>query len=181
MRAYIPKSLWQATKEKIIAFLKTAKQGNAEDFSNFSTAVIGKDAFKRITNYINQAKENENNEIIFGGNYDDTKGYFIEPTIIVTKDPKSTTMVEEIFGPVLTIFIYDDNTLTETLQLVNETSDYALTGAIIATDIYEIENLKNILKNCAGNFYINDKCTGAVVGQQPFGRCKKIWYKRQSW
>lgn len=174
-RAYIPKSLWDSTWEKMYAALKSFKIGKTDDFSIIMGAVISEDAFRRITNYIEQAKANPDNIIMYGGEYDKTKGYFIDPTVILTKDPKSTTMVEEIFGPVLTIYVYDD-TYThpdEILKLVDETSEYALTGAIIAQDAYAIEHMQKALVNSAGNFYINDKCTGAVVGQQPFGGSRK--------
>jgi 1-pyrroline-5-carboxylate dehydrogenase len=174
-RAYIPKSIWDKTWEKMYEALKTFKIGNPEDFSVFMGAVISADAYKRITNYIEQAKENPNNIIMHGGNYNDAKGYFIEPTIILTTDPRSVTMEEEIFGPVLTIYVYDDdeNSLESILRLVDSTSNYALTGAVIAQDTYVIEKMKNALTNSAGNFYINAKCTGAVVGQQPFGGARK--------
>ncbi|MBK9328078.1 MAG: L-glutamate gamma-semialdehyde dehydrogenase [Sphingobacteriales bacterium] len=172
-RAYIPKSLWDKTWEKMYEALKTFKVGNTEDFSTFMGAVISEDAYKRITKYIDQAKANPNNIIMYGGGYDKKKGYFIEPTVILTKDPKSLTMVEEIFGPVLTIYVYEDEAFEEVLHLIDTTSGYALTGAIIAQDVYALEKMKMALTNCAGNFYVNDKCTGAVVGQQPFGGARK--------
>lgn len=172
-RAYIPKSLWDKAWEKMYAALKTFKVGNIEDFSVIMGAVISEDAYKRITRYIDQAKANPDNIIMYGGGYDKKKGYFVEPTVILTKDPKSITMVEEIFGPVLTIFVYEDEELDNTLKLVDATSEYALTGAIIAHDTYAIEQMKLALTNSAGNFYVNDKCTGAVVGQQPFGGARK--------
>jgi len=172
-RAYIPKSLWDKTWEKMYAALKTFKVGNVEDFSVMMGAVISEDAYKRITKYIDQAKANPDNIVMYGGGYDKKKGYFIEPTVILTKDPKSVTMVEEIFGPVLTIFVYEDEEFDNVLQLVDSTSEYALTGAIIAHDTYAIEKMRLALTNSAGNFYINDKCTGAVVGQQPFGGARK--------
>lgn len=174
-RAYIPKSLWETTWEKMYEALKTFKIGKTDDFSVIMGAVISADAFKRITNYIEHAKENPDNIIMFGGEYENQKGYFIQPTVILTKDPKSVTMVEEIFGPVLTIYVYDDKEtrLEDVLKLVDETSEYALTGAIIAQDVYAIEQMQKALVNSAGNFYINDKCTGAVVGQQPFGGSRK--------
>jgi 1-pyrroline-5-carboxylate dehydrogenase len=143
--------------------------GPTEDFSNFFNAVIDEKSFDKITNYINSAKGNKDVEIIAGGNSDKSKGYFVEPTIIVSKDPKYVTMCEEIFGPVLTLYVYDDEAFEETLHLVDTTSTYALTGAIIAQDRYAIELASKKLVHAAGNFYINDKCTGAVVGQQPFG------------
>ncbi len=172
-RAYIPKSLWDKTWEKMYEALKTFKVGNTEDFSTFMGAVISEDAYKRITKYIDQAKANPNNIIMYGGGHDKKKGYFIEPTVILTKDPKSLTMVEEIFGPVLTIYVYEDESFDEVLHLIDTTSGYALTGAIIAQDVYALEKMKHALTNCAGNFYVNDKCTGAVVGQQPFGGARK--------
>ncbi len=172
-RAYIPKSLWDKTWEKMYAALKTFKVGNIEDFSVIMGAVISEDAYKRIAKYIDQAKANPDNIIMYGGGYDKKKGYFVEPTVILTKDPKSVTMVEEIFGPVLTIFVYEDEEFDNTLKLVDTTSEYALTGAIIAHDTYAIEQMRLALTNSAGNFYVNDKCTGAVVGQQPFGGARK--------
>lgn len=172
-RAYVPNSIWDATWEKMYEALKTFKIGNVENFTVLMGAVISEDAYKRITNYIEQAKSNPDNIIMYGGNYDNKKGYFIEPTVILTKDPKSLTMREEIFGPVLTIYVYDEEDLDATLHLVDTTSEYALTGAIIAQDVYAIEKMKKALTNSAGNFYINDKCTGAVVGQQPFGGARK--------
>ncbi len=172
-RAYIPKSIWDATWEKMYEALKSFKIGNVEDFSVMMGAVISEDAYKRITRYIDQAKANPENIIMYGGGHDKKKGYFIEPTVILTKDPKSVTMGEEIFGPVLTIYVYDDEDFDNVLHLVDTTSEYALTGAVIAQDTYVIEKMKNALTNSAGNFYINDKCTGAVVGQQPFGGARK--------
>lgn len=174
-RAYIPKSIWDATWEKMYQALKTFKVGNIEDFSVIMGAVINETAYKRITKYIDHAKADPNNIIMYGGGHDKKKGYFVEPTVILTKDPKSVTMVEEIFGPVLTIYVYDDAemSLDEILHLVDTTSEYALTGAIIAQDTYAIQQMRDKLTNSAGNFYINDKCTGAVVGQQPFGGARK--------
>lgn len=172
-RAYIPKSIWDKTWEKMYEALKSFKIGNVEDFSVMMGAVISEDAYKRITRYIDQAKANPDNIIMYGGGYDKKQGYFVDPTVILTKDPKSVTMVEEIFGPVLTIYVYEDEAFEHVLQLVDTTSEYALTGAIIAQDTYVIEKMKNALTNSAGNFYINDKCTGAVVGQQPFGGARK--------
>lgn len=167
-RAYIPQSLWPNVKELILAELKTMKIGPTEDFSNFINAVIDERAFDKIANYIETAKK-DGVDIIAGGGYDKTNGYFIEPTVIVANDPKYTTMCEEIFGPVLTIYVYEDNQWTEMLKLVDSTSVYALTGAVIAQDRYAISEATWALRNSAGNFYINDKPTGAVVGQQPFG------------
>lgn len=168
-RSYIPQNLWQETKTKLVAAVKSMKMGPTEDFSNFINAVIDESSFNKITGYIEDAKKNKDVEIIAGGNYDKSKGYFIEPTILVAKDPKYRTMCEEIFGPVLTIYVYDENKFEETLALVDSTSEYALTGAVIGQDRYAIELATKKLVNSAGNFYINDKCTGAVVGQQPFG------------
>ena len=168
-RAYIPQNLWEETSGYLKAFLKEIKMGRVEEFSNFVNAVIDEKAFDKIANYVDEAKHTENAEIFAGGNYDKSKGYFIEPTIILTQDPYYKTMCEEIFGPVLTIYVYDGNKYEETLEIVNSTSDYALTGAIFAQDRYAVEIANKILVNAAGNFYINDKPTGAVVGQQPFG------------
>lgn len=168
-RAYIPSNLWEETKKLILADLKTMKMGGTEDFTNFINAVIDEKSFDKLAKYIDAAKKDSNVEVIAGGNYDKSKGYFIEPTIIVAKDPKYVTMCEELFGPVLTIFVYDADKFEETLELVDSTSIYALTGAILAQDRYAIELATKKLSNAAGNFYINDKCTGAVVGQQPFG------------
>ena len=168
-RAYIPSNLWEDVKSKIIDDLNSFKMGTPEDPSNFVNAVINENAFDSIASYIDFAKNNNDAEIIAGGGYDKNKGYFIEPTVIVTKDPKFKTMCEEIFGPVITIYVYDENNWRETLTLVDQTSDYALTGAVFSTDRYAIDEATKLLENAAGNFYINDKPTGAVVGQQPFG------------
>ncbi|MEA5405862.1 L-glutamate gamma-semialdehyde dehydrogenase [Arcicella sp. DC2W] len=168
-RAYIPNTLWEQTWEYIQADLSEIKVGPVEDFSNFVNAVIDEKAFDKITTYIANAKSSDKAKVIAGGNYDKSKGYFIEPTIILTGDPHYTTMCEEIFGPVLTIYVYDADKYEETLDIVNTTSDYALTGAIFAQDRYALEIANKKLVNAAGNFYINDKPTGAVVGQQPFG------------
>jgi 1-pyrroline-5-carboxylate dehydrogenase len=168
-RAYVPSNLWNDVKAYMIADLKTMKMGPTEDFTNFINAVIDEKSFDKLAKYIDAAKKDSNVEIIAGGNYDKSMGYFIEPTIIVAKDPKYVTMCEELFGPVLTLFVYDENKFEETLELVDTTSIYALTGAILAQDRYAIELATKKLSNAAGNFYINDKCTGAVVGQQPFG------------
>ncbi|HRG00674.1 MAG TPA: L-glutamate gamma-semialdehyde dehydrogenase [Bacteroidia bacterium] len=168
-RAYIPSNIWSETKELILADLKTMKMGPTEDFTNFINAVIDEKSFDKLAKYIDAAKKDSNVEVIAGGNYDKSKGYFIEPTIIVAKDPKYVTMCEELFGPVLTIFVYDADKFEETLELVDSTSIYALTGAILGQDRYALELATKKLSNSAGNFYINDKCTGAVVGQQPFG------------
>ncbi|MBG38890.1 MAG: 1-pyrroline-5-carboxylate dehydrogenase [Cryomorphaceae bacterium] len=168
-RAYIPNNIWDDVKTQIVSDAKTFKMGSPEDPSNFINAVISEKAFDSIASYIDYAKNAADAEIIVGGNYDKSKGYFIEPTIIVTSDPKFKTMVEEIFGPVMTIYVYDENKWEETLSLVDDTSEYALTGAILSVDRYASEYATKALENAAGNFYINDKPTGAVVGQQPFG------------
>jgi len=168
-RAYIPASMWPAVKEGVIADLKSFKMGSVEDFSNFINAVIDEPAFDKITGYIEQAKKDEGVEIVAGGNHDKSEGYFIEPTVLLVQDPMYITMQEEIFGPVLTIYVYDDVKFDETLEMVDKTSPYALTGSIFATDRYIINLALKKLVNAAGNFYINDKPTGAVVGQQPFG------------
>ena len=168
-RAYIPSNLWDAVKTQIVADTKSFKMGSPEDPSNFINAVISEKAFDSISSYIDYAKSSDDAEIIAGGNYNKTVGYFIEPTIIVTTNPKFKTMVEEVFGPVMTIYVYDPKKWEETLELVDNTSEYALTGAILSVDRYAIEYATKALENAAGNFYINDKPTGAVVGQQPFG------------
>ena len=168
-RAYIPSNIWDEVKHQILADLKSFKMGPTEDFTNFINAVIDEKSFDKLAKFIDSAKNDKDVEIIAGGNYDKSKGYFIEPTIIVAKDPKYVTMCEELFGPVLTLHVYDAEKFDETLKIVDSTSIYALTGAIIAQDRYAIEQATIALRNAAGNFYINDKCTGAVVGQQPFG------------
>lgn len=168
-RAYVPSNLWEDVKKFVIADLKSFKMGSPEDMSNFITAVIHEGSFDKLAKYIDGAKSDSDAEIIAGGNYDKSKGYFIEPTVIVTTNPKYTTMCTELFGPVITIYVYNENDFSETLKLVDETSEYALTGAILSTCRYAIEEATKALQNCAGNFYINDKPTGAVVGQQPFG------------
>jgi 1-pyrroline-5-carboxylate dehydrogenase len=168
-RAYIPANLWPEVKKQLQEDLASFKMGSVEDFGNFINAVIDERAFDKITSYITRAKSDADAEIIAGGNFDKTKGYFIEPTVIVTTNPHYTTMEEELFGPVLTIYVYDENKWAETLQLVDRTSPYALTGAVFAQERYAIVEADKALKHAAGNFYINDKPTGAVVGQQPFG------------
>jgi 1-pyrroline-5-carboxylate dehydrogenase len=168
-RAYIPSNLWDDVKKYLLEDLKTFKMGGTEDFGNFFNAVIDERSFNSITGYIEKAKQNPMNEIIAGGKTDKSKGYFVEPTVIVTKDPSSITMCEEIFGPVLTIYVYHSENFEQTLELVDQTSPYALTGSIFSKDRYAIELATKKLSNAAGNFYINDKPTGAVVGQQPFG------------
>jgi len=168
-RAYIPKSLWEDVKGFLQDDLNDFKMGSPEDFRNFINAVIDQKAFDKISSFIADAKNDENVEIISGGGFDKSKGYFIEPTVLLVKDPYYVTMCEELFGPVLTIYAYDDDKYEETLELVDKTGPYALTGAIFAQDRYALKIGVDKLKNAAGNFYINDKPTGAVVGQQPFG------------
>ncbi len=168
-RAYIPKSMWDRVKSNLIKTTAGIKQGDVEDFTTLVNAVIDQPAFNNITQYIEYARNSEEAEIITGGNYDDSKGYFIEPTIILTSNPKFKTMEEEIFGPVLTIYTYQDDKFKEALELCDSTSPYALTGSIFAKERKAIKLAQRILRNAAGNFYINDKPTGAVVGQQPFG------------
>ncbi|NNE75860.1 MAG: L-glutamate gamma-semialdehyde dehydrogenase, partial [Pricia sp.] len=169
-RVYLPKSTSKEILNSVKKDLKSFnKPGSPEDMSNFITAVIHEGSFDKLAKYIDQAKEDKNAEIIAGGGYDKSKGYFIEPTVILTTDPKYTTMETELFGPVVTVYVYDDKDWSNTLKLVDETSPYALTGAVLATDRYAVDEATKALQNCAGNFYINDKPTGAVVGQQPFG------------
>ncbi len=168
-RAYIPSNIWGDVKKCLLEDLASFKMGSVEDFSNFINAVIDEKAYNKITSFISDAKQSDEAEIIAGGNYSKEVGYFIEPTVIVVSNPKYITMEEELFGPVLTIYIYDENKYEETLDLVNETSPYALTGAIFSQDRYALQLALKKLENAAGNFYINDKPTGAVVGQQPFG------------
>ena len=168
-RAYVPSNLWEDVKTQIVADTNSFKMGAPDDTSNFINAVISEKAFNSISSYIDYAKTADDAEIIAGGSYDKSVGYFIEPTIIVTTDPKFKTMVEEVFGPVMTIYVYDADKWEETLELVDNTSEYALTGAILSVDRYAAEYATKALENAAGNFYINDKPTGAVVGQQPFG------------
>ncbi|THF51169.1 L-glutamate gamma-semialdehyde dehydrogenase [Flavobacterium supellecticarium] len=168
-RAYLPKSTWSQVKELLVADIASMKMGSPEDPSNFVSAVISESSFDKLAGFIDQAKKDNDAEIIAGGNYDKSVGYFIEPTVIVTTNPKYTTMETELFGPVLTIYVYEDAKWEETLALVDSTSEYALTGAIFSQDRYAIEQATKALENAAGNFYINDKPTGAVVGQQPFG------------
>ena len=168
-RAYIPNNLWEDIRKKIIDDVKNFSIGTPEDPKNFINAVISEKAFDKITSYIEYTKKSNDAEIIAGGKYDKSTGYFIEPTVILTKNPNFKTMVEEIFGPVITIYVYQTNEWDSTLEIVNNTSEYALTGAIFSLDRYAIEYATKKLENAAGNFYINDKPTGAVVGQQPFG------------
>ena len=168
-RAYVPSNLWGAVKDNLIDQIKTIKMGDIMDFSNFMGAVIDKAAFDTIVEYIEFAKQSNDAEIIYGGQYDDSKGYFIEPTVVVTTNPHHKLIEEEIFGPVLTIFIYEKNKFQETLKICDATSPYALTGAIFANDRQAVNQGFKALRHSAGNFYINDKPTGAVVSQQPFG------------
>ncbi len=168
-RSYIPSNLWSTVKEKIIEQVSSFKMGDPEDTSNFINAVIDERAFDKIAGYLDFIKTQDDAEIIIGGGYDKSKGYFIEPTVVLTTNPKFRTMEEEIFGPVLTVYVYDEDKYEETLDLVDQTSIYALTGSIIAKDRYAINLALEKLENAAGNFYVNDKPTGAVVGQQPFG------------
>lgn len=168
-RAYIPSTLWPAIESKIQAFLSEMKMGGTEDFSNFINAVIDERAFKKITAYIDVAKSSDQVKVVAGGNYDGSIGYFIEPTVLQVGDPHYRTMCEEIFGPVLSVYVYEPTEYESIVKIVNTTSPYALTGSIFAKDRYTIEHAAKALENAAGNFYINDKPTGAVVGQQPFG------------
>ena len=168
-RAYIPEGLWKETRGKLEEMIAGMKMGPPEDFTNFFNAVIDEASFDKLAGYIDDAKASKDAEVIIGGGHDKSVGYFIEPTVILAKDPKYVTMEEELFGPVLTIYVYPDDQVDETVQLLDETSIYALTGAIFSTNRYNIEKLSKQLVDTAGNFYINDKPTGAVVGQQPFG------------
>lgn len=168
-RAYIPASLWEEVKNYVIEDVKTFKMGSPEDMSNFISAVITESSFDKLAKAIEDAKASNEAEIVVGGGYDKSKGWFIEPTVIVTTNPKYDTMERELFGPVLTVYVYEDEKWEESLQLVDQTSEYALTGAIFSGCRYAIETATKALENAAGNFYINDKPTGAVVGQQPFG------------
>jgi len=168
-RVYLPKSRWSLTRDALMGQLDEIKMGSVEDFSNFINAVIDQSSYQNIVNYLEQTKDSPDAEIIAGGNHSNKDGYFIEPTVILVSDPKYRTMCEEIFGPVVTIFVYDDENFSETLTLVDQTSPYALTGAVFAQDRRIIVQASEALRNSAGNFYINDKPTGAVVGQQPFG------------
>jgi len=168
-RAYIPKSLWPAVKEKLQRDIASLKIGPTEDFENFVNAVITEASFDKLAKYIDEAKANPEVEIIAGGTYDKSVGYFVAPTVIQVQDPYYVTMCEELFGPVLTVYVYDDEQFEETMNIIDNTSPYALTGSIISQDRYAITQATTRLRNAAGNFYINDKPTGAVVGQQPFG------------
>ncbi|WP_347841457.1 L-glutamate gamma-semialdehyde dehydrogenase [uncultured Draconibacterium sp.] len=168
-RVYIPESIWPEVKEIFGAELATVKMGPPEDFTNFVNAVIDEASFDKLKSFIDQAKADEDADVIFGGNCDKSVGYYIEPTVILAKKPDYVTMEEELFGPVLTIYVYDDEEMEATLDILDKTSIYALTGAVFSQCRYNIEKITKRLENSAGNFYINDKPTGAVVGQQPFG------------
>ena len=168
-RVYIPHSIWEKTWEATVAQLQKLKMGPPEDFTNFINAVIDEASFDKLKGFIEKAQNDKDAEVIYGGNCDKKKGYFIQPTVILAKNPDYITMKEELFGPVVTVFVYDDEKMDETLTLVDSTSVYALTGAIFSQNRYSIEMIAKRLSNSAGNFYINDKPTGAVVGQQPFG------------
>jgi 1-pyrroline-5-carboxylate dehydrogenase len=168
-RAYIPQSIWTKLKDKLVADIKSIKMGDVQDFSCFMNAVIDERSFKKISSYIDHAKNASDAKILVGGECDGSRGYFIKPTVIQTENPRYKTMCEEIFGPVLTVHVYDDAKWEQMADVCNDTSPYALTGAIISQDRYAIEKLSAKLRHAAGNLYINDKPTGAVVGQQPFG------------
>ena len=168
-RVYVPNNLWEEVRDYVLEDIRHIRMGDVEDFSNFMSAVISEVAFDRITKYIDEARENPLVEVLAGGEYDKSTGYFIQPTVLLTQDPKSTTMQEEIFGPVVTVYVYQAERFEETLELVDQTSPYALTGAVFSQDRYAIDLASRKLRHAAGNFYINDKPTGAVVGQQPFG------------
>ena len=168
-RAYIPQSVWGAISSNLVTEISKIKMGDARDFTNFMTAVIDKRSFNKISGYIDRASSRESCEIVCGGNYDSSTGYFIEPTIIVTSDPNSESMIEEIFGPVLTVYVYDDEDFENVLKMCDQASPYALTGSIFSSNEDNIQKAYNALRFTAGNFYINDKPTGAVVAQQPFG------------
>jgi 1-pyrroline-5-carboxylate dehydrogenase len=168
-RAYVPDSIWPEVREKLLAQIAEIKTGDVTDFTNFMGAVIDRNAFETIRGYIDFARSSPELEILSGGGCDDSKGFYIEPTLVEAKDPRSKLMVEEIFGPVLTVFVYPENEFEETLQVCDQSSPYALTGAIFALDRGAIVTAMDALRHAAGNFYINDKPTGAVVGQQPFG------------
>ena len=168
-RAYVPDNLWEEVKNLMIADLKTIKMGPVENFSNFMAAVIDEASFDKLASYIDNAKKDPVAEIVYGGGYDKSEGYFVQPTVIKVSDPKYVTMCEELFGPVLTVYVYPAEEWTKTLELVDSTSPYGLTGAVISRDRFAIAEANDILSHSAGNYYINDKPTGAVVGQQPFG------------
>jgi len=168
-RVYVPESIWDEVRDRLGAMLKTVKMGPVEDFTNFVNAVIDEKSFDKLASYIERARSSRDAEIVFGGKCDKSVGYFIEPTVILAKTANYETMVDELFGPVLSVFVYEDEKLDETLKILDKTSIYALTGAVFSQDRYNIEKIARCLENAAGNFYINDKPTGAVVGQQPFG------------
>ncbi|MGH7532739.1 MAG: L-glutamate gamma-semialdehyde dehydrogenase, partial [Gemmatimonadales bacterium] len=168
-RAYVPAGIWPAVRDQMVAMFKAIKMGDVADFRNFLGAVIDRKAFDRIKGYLDEAKKAKGITIVFGGKCDDSTGYFVEPTLVQVEDPKYRMMCEEIFGPVLTVHVYPDADWEATLELVNSTSPYALTGAVFAKDRAALETAGRVLRNAAGNFYLNDKPTGAVVGQQPFG------------
>ncbi len=168
-RVYIPESIWDDVRERLGKELATVKMGPPEDFTNFVNAVIDETTFDKLAGFIDRAKEDADADVIFGGNHDKSVGYFIEPTVILAKKPDYVTMEEELFGPVLTVYVYEDEKMDETLTILDNTSIYALTGAVLSQNRYNIEKITKRLENAAGNFYINDKPTGAVVGQQPFG------------
>lgn len=168
-RVYLPKSLWPEIKEQVVEDVKSFKMGSPEDMSNFITAVIHEASFDKLAKFIDKAKEDDGVEIVVGGNHDKSKGYFVEPTVILTDDPRYSTMCTELFGPVVTVYLYEDNEWSQTLEEIDQATDYALTGAIFSQDRYAAAEATKALQNAAGNFYINDKPTGAVVGQQPFG------------
>ena len=168
-RAYVPESLWPTVRDRLGDQLSEVKMGSPTDFTNFMAAVIDRSSFDNTMSYIEAAQASEEMEILFGGHGDDSVGYFIEPTVVLSRDPRSKLMCEEIFAPVLTIHTYEDDSLEEALKLCDTTSPYALTGAVFARDRQAVEHMAAVLRHSAGNFYINDKPTGAVVGQQPFG------------
>ena len=172
-RMYIPESIWPEFRDKFLDEVKDVKYGDVEDFTNFMGAVIDQKAFDNITSYIDYANDSEDAEVLFGGSYDDSEGYFVEPTLVLAHDPKFKTMKEEIFGPVLTVYVYEDDDFEETLELCDTTSPYALTGAIFAQERYALKHMSDYLRQAAGNFYINDKPTAAIVNQQPFGGARK--------
>ncbi len=168
-RAYVPRSLWPAVKDYLLADLQDMKMGSTEDFSNFVNAVIDEKSFDKISAYLTAAKESTQVQVIAGGNFDKAKGYFIEPTVLEVSDPAYVTMCEEIFGPVLSLYVYEDDQFEQILNTADRTSPYALTGAIFANDRAALALANEKLRHAAGNYYVNDKPTGAVVGQQPFG------------
>lgn len=172
-RVYVPRLIWEETRNSLVSQLKRMKMGPPEDFTNFINAVIDETSFDKLKSVIDRARLDDDAEVIYGGNCEKTKGYFIEPTVILAKKPDYYTMREELFGPAVTVYIYEDEKMDETLSIVDSTSVYALTGSVFSQDRYSIEKITNRLQNAAGNFYINDKPTGAVVGQQPFGGARK--------